>query len=287
MMETPHTFDATLENFQEKVMQASMEIPVLVDVWADWCEPCKQLTPVLGRLVEAYGGRFLLAKLNADEQQQLSQSLGVRSLPTVILVKDGQAADGFNGALSEGEIRKVLDKHVEAPQEPPHDKAKRLWEEGNPEDALAILMELNQQDPQNIAVLIDLAQLKAEMGDTETAQQIYDSLAPEDKMQTHARQLAARLKFLEQAGVLPPAPELEQRLEQNPKDSEALHQLALHRIGDENNAAAMALLFRLVQTDPDYRDGIGKTTLVELFEKLGNSNPDVRTYRRKLYTLMH
>jgi putative thioredoxin len=287
MMDTPHTFDATLENFQEKVMQASMETPVLVDVWADWSEPCKQLTPILDRLVEAYGGRFLLAKVNADQQQELTGQLGVRGLPTVILVKNGQAADGFTSALPESEIRKVLDKHVEAPQEPPHDKAKRLWEEGDLEAALAVLTEMNQQDPENAAVLIDLAQLKAELGDAETAQQIFDSLAPEDKMQPHARQLAARLKFLEQAGVLPPVADLEKRLEQNPDDSEALHQLALHRIHDDDNAAAMELLFHLIKTDSAYGDGIGKTTLVELFEKLGNANPDVRTYRRKLYTLMH
>ena len=125
MSESPHIFEATLENFQEKVMQASMETPVLVDVWADWCEPCKQLMPHLEKLATEYKGAFLLAKVNADEQQELSGHLGVRSLPTVILVKGGQAVDGFNGALPEGEIRKVLEKHVEAPAENPHDKAGR------------------------------------------------------------------------------------------------------------------------------------------------------------------
>lgn len=287
MSETPYIFDATIENFQEKVLQASMQAPVLVDVWADWCEPCKQLMPVLERLANEYKGAFTLAKVNADQQQELTGHLGVRSLPTVLLIKNGQAVDGFNGALPEGEVRKVLDKHVEPPEENPHDKANRLWEEGDLDGALAILTTLNQQDPNDTAVLIDLAQIKAELGDAETAQQILDSLAPEDKLQPHARQLIARLKFMEQAGQLPPVAELEKRLEADPKDCEALHQLAIQHVLKENNAEAMELLIRLMQVDASYKDGVAKTTLVELFDKLGNNNPDVRTYRRKLYTLMH
>ncbi|MEQ5835426.1 thioredoxin [Marinobacter sp. NFXS9] len=287
MSESPYVFEATLDNFQDKVMQASMQTPVLVDVWADWCAPCKQLMPVLEKLADEYKGAFLMAKVNADEQQELTGHLGVRSLPTILLVKNGQAVDGFNGALPESEIRKVLDKHVEAPEENPHDKANRLWEEGDLNGALEILTGLNQADPEDIAVLIDLAQIKAELGDTETAQQILDSLAPEDKMQPHARQLAARLKFMEQAGQLAPVADLEKRLEADPKDCEALHQLALQHVIKENNAQAMELLIRLMQVDAGYKDGVAKTTLVELFDKLGNTNSDVRTYRRKLYTLMH
>lgn len=287
MSSSPYIFDATADNFQEKVMQASMTTPVLVDVWADWCEPCKQLIPVLEKLANDYKGAFMLAKVNADEQQELAGSLGVRSLPTVILVKNGQAVDGFNGALPEGEVRKVLDKHVEAPAENPHDKAHRLWEAGDLDDALSVLTEMNQKDPDDLKVLIDLAQIKAELGDIDTAEQVLNSLPPEEKMQPQARQLAARLKFMKQAGELPPIQELEKTLEADPKNSAALHQLALQYVLKDNNAEAMDLLIRLIQFDAGYKDGIAKTTLVELFDKLGNNNPDVRTYRRKLYTLMH
>lgn len=287
MSSSPFIFDATMENFQDKVMQASVQTPVLVDVWADWCAPCKQLLPVLEKLANEYQGRFLIAKVNADQQQELVASLGVKSLPTLILVKNGQAVDGFNGALPEGEIRAVLDKHVEPPQEDPYETAHQLWEEGDVEGALGILTEMNQKDPENLKVLIDLAQLKAETGDMETAESILESLPPEEKLQPQARQLAARLKFLKQAGELPPVAELEKTLEANPKDPAALHQLALHHVIRENNAEAMDLLIRLIQAEPGYKDGVAKTTLVELFDKLGNTNPDVRTYRRKLYTLMH
>ncbi len=287
MSSSPYVFDATIENFQDKVMQASMTTPVLVDVWAEWCAPCKQLMPILEKLANEYQGGFMLAKVNADQQQELTGSLGVRSLPTVILVKNGQAVDGFNGALSESEIRKVLEKHVEAPAEDPYDTAHRLWEEGDVEGALAILTELNQKDPNDLKVLIDLAQLKAEAGDIETAESVLASLPPEEKMQYKAKQLAARLKFMKQAGELPPVAELEKTLGEKPDDPAALHQLALQHILKDENAEAMELLIRLMQVAPDYKDGIAKTTLVELFDKLGNNNPDVRAYRRRLYTLMH
>ncbi|MCH8499431.1 MAG: thioredoxin [Marinobacter sp.] len=287
MSNSPYVFEATLENFQQQVMQASDTTPVLVDVWAEWCAPCKQLMPILEKLANEYQGGFLLAKVNADEQQQLTASLGVRSLPTVILVKNGQAVDGFNGALPESEVRKVLDKHVEAPAEDPYEVAHAKWDEGDVEGALAILTEMNQKDPDNLKVLIDIGQLKAEQGDLATAEQVYDSLPPEEKLQHQAKQLAARIKFIKQAGELPAVAELEQRLQANPEDAEALHQLALQHVLRDNNAQAMELLLQLMQVDSQYKDGIAKTTLVELFDKLGNSNPDVRTYRRKLFTLLH
>lgn len=287
MSNLPYIFDATADNFQQKVMDASMTTPVLVDVWADWCAPCKQLMPILQKLAEEYQGSFELAKVNADQQQELTASLGVRSLPTVILVKNGQAVDGFNGALPESEIRQILDKHVEAPAEDPYEKALALWESGDVDGALVILTELNQKDPENLDVLIDLAQLKAEQGDLETAEQVLNSLPPEEKMQHKAKQLAARVKFMRQSGELPPVAELEARLAENSQDPEALHQLSLHKVLRDENAEAMELLLRLMQADSTYKDGIARTTLVELFEKLGSGNPDVRTYRRKLYTLMH
>jgi len=289
MTNSQHIFEATMENFQQDVMEASAQAPVLIDVWADWCAPCKQLMPVLEKLVEEYKGGFRLAKVNADQQEQLTASLGVRSLPTVILVKDGQAVDGFNTVLPESEVRKILEKHIAMPkdEETPYDKAHRLWEEGDIEAALAVLQEMNRKDPEDLKVLIDLAQLKAELGDLETAEQVLNSLPAEEKMQHQAKQLAARIKFLKASAELPPIQELEDSLDKDPQDPNALHLLALHHILQENNAEAMELLIRLMQVNSKYKDEVAKTTLIELFDKLGNNNPDVRTYRRKLYTLMH
>lgn len=287
MSNSPYIFEVTIENFQQQVMEVSATTPVLIDVWAEWCAPCKQLMPVLEKLANEYEGRFLLGKVNADQQEQLIASLGVRSLPAIILVKNGEAIDGFNGALPESEIRKVLEKHVEPPAEDPYESAHKLWQEGDLNGALAILGGMNQKDPQNLKVLIDLAQIKADMGDLDTAEQIYSSLPPEEKLQHQAKQLSARIKFLKQSAELPPQADLEMALEQDPNDPNALHLLAIHNVLQKNNVQAMELLIRLVQVNSKYKDGVAKSTLVELFEKLGNNNADVRTYRRKLYTLMH
>ncbi|MFE8070751.1 co-chaperone YbbN [Marinobacteraceae bacterium S3BR75-40.1] len=287
MADSPYIIDATLENFQNDVLEASMRIPVVVDFWADWCEPCKQLMPILTRLAEEYKGQFLLAKVNADEQQQLAGHLGVRSLPTVKIVKQGQLVDEFNGALPESEVRKILERHVEAPPESPHEQGKRLWEEGQLDEALAVLTQANQADPNNLEVLIDIAQIKAEQGDLAGAREIFDSLPKEDRMNAHARQLEARLKFLEQAGELPDVAALEQRLQDNPDDLEAKQALAQHRILEGDNAAAMELLIQILQKDRDFDDGGARKRLIELFDLLGNEDPDVRQYRRKLYTLMY
>src|SRR6185295_11963666 len=106
--------DVTIENFEQEVIAASMTQPVLVDFWAPWCGPCKALTPVLEKLETAYGGAFKLVKINSDEEQQLAGAFGIRSIPTVILLKNGQPVDGFMGALPEGKVREFLDKHVQA-----------------------------------------------------------------------------------------------------------------------------------------------------------------------------
>src|SRR5512144_2141617 len=105
--------DITIENFEQEVIAASMSQPVLVDFWAEWCGPCKAIGPILEKLEVAYGGAFKLAKINSDEEQQLAGAFGIRSIPTVILLKNGQPVDGFMGALPEGQVREFLDKHVQ------------------------------------------------------------------------------------------------------------------------------------------------------------------------------
>src|SRR3954468_19275369 len=125
--------DVTLENFETEVIATSMTQPVLVDFWAPWCGPCKVIGPILEKLETAYEGRFKLVKIDSDNEQQLSAAFGIRSIPTVILLKNGQPVDGFMGALPEGKVREFLDKHVQALA--PEDEEEPLIEEEDPAEA--------------------------------------------------------------------------------------------------------------------------------------------------------
>ena len=160
--------DVTLQNFEAEVISASQQIPVLVDFWAPWCAPCKILGPVLEKLELDYEGRFKLVKVDSDQEQQLAQAFGVRSIPTVILVINGQPVDGFAGALTEGKVREFLDKHVpsaeELQAEAGADEADALLESGDAEAALAKLQEAVAVNPANDDARFDCVKLLVNLG---------------------------------------------------------------------------------------------------------------------------
>jgi putative thioredoxin len=171
--------DVTVENFEQEVMAASTQTPVLVDFWAPWCAPCKTLGPMLEKLEEDYQGRFKLVKINSDEEQQLASAFGIKSLPTCILVKDGRPLDGFMGALPQGKLKEFLDKHLPSIDEliaqEETQEAQALLQEGNEEEALVKLQEALAINPANEDTRYDYAKLLITQGQLETAQMI---LAP-------------------------------------------------------------------------------------------------------------
>ena len=166
--------DVTVENFEAEVLQASTQIPVLVDFWAPWCGPCKSLGPVLEKLETDYGGRFKLVKINSDDEQQLAQAFGIRSIPTCVLIKGGKPADGFMGALPEGKLREFLDKHLPSPDEliaeEDLSEAEQLMAQGDTSSALAKLQEALAVNPANDEARFDYVKLLIAMGELETAQ---------------------------------------------------------------------------------------------------------------------
>lgn len=287
MAQSAHVVDVTLENFQSVVLQASMRVPVLVDFWADWCAPCKTLIPVLEKLAEEYKGAILLAKVNADQQPDLTAHFGVRSLPTVKILFRGQLVDEFVGALPESQIRALLDKYALSESEQLRRQAKALVAQGDTAQALAILRQANQADPNNMDVLLDLASVSAQTGDLQTAKDICDNLPADMRGKPEAKQLQARLRFVEKAGQLPDPASLQQRLAADPNDAEALHQLSLHQILANDFEAAINTLLELMQKNRDYGDDAGRKTLLEVFDLLGKEDPLVKTYRRRLYAMLH
>ncbi|WP_426152359.1 thioredoxin [Pseudomonas sp. DC3000-4b1] len=287
--DTPYIFDATDANFQQLVLENSFHKPVLVDFWADWCAPCKALMPILQKITESYQGELLLAKVNCDVEQQVVAMFGVRSLPTVVLFKDGQPVDGFAGAQPESAIRAMLEPHVAEPAPAaadPYEQAQALFAEGRYSEAEATLQALLSTDNSNAGALILYARCLAERNALSEAETVLNAVTGDE----HKAALAgakAQLTFLRQAGDLPDAAELKSRLAQNPSDDEAAYQLCVRQLARQQYEAALDGLLKLFQRNRAYNEGLPHKTLLQVFDLLGNDHPLVTTYRRKLFAALY
>lgn len=276
------SFDVSLEDFEAKVFQPSLEVPVLVDFWATWCAPCQILKPILEKLAEEYGGRFLLAKVNADENPELSQHFGVRSIPSVKVLHGGRLVDEFNGALPEGEIRALLDRIV-----PPaadggnlREEAAALAAEGDLEGALDKLAEATQVDPSDEAARLDAVEVLMSLKRSDEAKALLD--LQYEKEGDRARALRARLALA--AGSADTA-ELERKLAADPDDhcTRLEFSKACAAAGQYREALAAAL--EVVRRDRFFNEGAGRKAMLQLFEALGSDeryDDLVREYRRSL-----
>jgi len=287
MSDSPHVRHVTTETFNSDVMEASFQQPVLVDFWAKWCEPCKQLIPVLEKLADDYQGAFVLAKVDCDKEQQLAAQVGVRSLPTVMLVKDGQLVDQFTGALPESGVRAVLDKHVSMPEAPAREQARAFLELGDFAGALPLLQRAYQEEPDNEDVAIDLARALFHTGDMDKADSLLATLPESTHHDDRVKGMQAQRAFSERVKELPPADALQARIEKDPADNQSRYDLALHLVVRGDYPAAMEHLLHLQRTAPTWNEGQAKATLLEVFNLLGQEHPVARTYRQKLFQLMY
>ncbi|MGX5217977.1 thioredoxin [Pseudomonas sp. S9] len=290
MSDTPYIFDISgAAQFDQLVVENSFNKPVLVDFWADWCAPCKALMPLLAQITESYQGELLLAKVNCDIEQDIVARFGIRSLPTVVLFKDGQPVDGFAGAKLESEIRAMLQPHVAEPapaQENLFDSASKLFAEGQVDAAEAQLKQLLGEDNSNAPALILYARCLAERGELTEAQTVLDAVSGDEHKQA-LNGAKAQLTFLRQAAELPDAAELKTRLGQNPEDDEATYQLAVQQLASQQYESALDALLKLFVRNRNYADGLAHKTLLQVFELLGNDHALVTQYRRKLYQAIY
>jgi putative thioredoxin len=267
--------DITLETFENDVLQASMQTPVLVDFWATWCAPCRTLGPILEKLETDYKGRFTLVKIDSDRERELSQAFGVRSIPTVILMKGGQPVDGFVGALPEGQIRNFLDKHVpaesELASEEEQDEAGALLAEGDIDGALEKLSEALAVDPANDAARFDYAWLLAEDGRVADAKRALEPVA--DRITGHTTDqrfvaLDLYVRAHEAAASLPAEETLAAAVAADPRDFAAALGLAQRRWTRGEHAAAMDALLEIVKRDRNWEEGLARRTYVAILELL-------------------
>lgn len=277
-----YAFDVSLEDFEAKVLLPAETVPVLVDFWAPWCEPCKVLKPMLEKLAEEYAGRFLLAKVNADESPELAQHFGVRSIPSVKVLFQGQLVDEFNGAMAESQLREFIDR-VALPGGPasasPREQAAVLVAEGQLDAALAILVDASREAPEDEAIRLDAIDVLMQLGRNDEAQQL---LAVEYKQQgDRAAALRARLALAQGAADTGP---LEAKLAANPDDHATRLELSRAYAAQSRFREALEAALEVVRRDRFFDEGAGRKALLQLFEALAGEQYDdlVREFRRKL-----
>ena len=275
------SFDVSIEEFEAKVIQASMQVPVVIDFWAPWCGPCQTLKPMLEKLAEEYAGRFLLAKVNSDENPELSQHFGVRSIPSVKVLFQGQLVDEFNGALPEGQIRAFLDRFALPDAGGSlREEAAALVAAGQLDEALAKLSEASREKPGDEGIRLDAIEVLMQLGRNDEAGQLLAA----DYTQAADRANALRARLALAAGAADTTG-LEAKLAANPDDHAIRLELARAYAGQNRFREALDNALEVVVRDRFFDEGAGRKALLQIFEALGGSEQHddlVREFRRKL-----
>ena len=282
--------DTTTAAFGPDVIEASRDCLVLVDFWAEWCGPCKQLAPVLEKVVASYGGKARLVKLNIDEHPAIAGQLRIQSLPTVYAFRDGQPVDGFMGVQPESAIRELIDRllgpDVQAETDEALAQAQAALDAGDLQNAAGIYAAILQADGQQPDALAGLATCYMKSGDIERAKQTI-ALVPPDKVNTPSvASVVATLELAEKAPVSMDFAPLEARLTANPADHDARLELAVAAASADDRERALDELLELFRRDRNWNEEAARKQLVQFFEAWGPKDPHTIDGRRRLSSLM-
>ncbi len=287
-MTAPHVFDATAQNFEAEVLQRSLQTPVLVDFWAEWCGPCKTLGPILEKLAGEYGGAFRLAKVDVEAEQELGAAFQIRSIPTVVLVKDGQLVDGFQGALPEGQLREFLAHHG---IQPGADAgiAGDVEEEApapiDPQAEVARLREAIAAEPDKAELKLDLALALLQAGEADEAERLLDALPANLATDDRAVRARARLGFAALLKDAPPAEQLEAAVAADGADLQARHLLGVRHLVAGRSEEGLEQFIEMLRRDRAYADGLPRKALIDAFRVIEDEDL-VGRYRRKMSSLL-
>ena len=286
MNATAHIVEIDESNAQQLLIEESMTRPVIVDFWADWCGPCKQLMPILEKLAGEYQGAFLLAKVNADEQQMLAQQLGVRSLPTVMVIKDGQPIDGFSGAQPESAVREMLDKHLPPPQAGALAEAEQLLADGDIPGALALYRSAWEESGQKLEMTLAYAAALVSANRLDEAETVLKGVRLADQ-DAQYEQLMAQIELGREAARSPEVEALEAALAASPGDHATRVKLAVQLSQVSQYREALEHLLTVLRADKDFNNGEVRKVYLDTLATIGKGDPLAAEYQRKLFSLMY
>jgi putative thioredoxin len=283
-----YAVDVNQADFEDQVVKASFKQPVVIDFWAPWCGPCKVLKPMLEKLADEYGGKFVLAKVNSDENQEVSAHFSVRGIPAVKAMVNGEVVDEFTGAQAENFVRAWLDKLIPGPAEELRLAAQKDKAAGDVAGALQKLAQAAALDPKNEWIRVDAAEIMLMQGQADEAKKLLESVkAPDIAKQARVIQLLTQVKLAQMVASGESEEVLAAAVAANDSDLEAKLKLANLLIASNRHAEGMDLLLAIVQKDKGFQDGIARKTMLDAFNVLGGQGELVAAYRRKLASVLN
>ena len=287
--------DTKTASFEADVILASRERPVIVDFWAPWCGPCKQLTPILEKVVRGAGGKVRMVKINIDENPDIAQALRIQSIPMVYAFIQGRPADGFMGALPESQVKQFVDRVIkmmgsaanqDSPVEMALEDAKQALDAGDHATARSIYAEILEHEPNNAAAYAGMARALIAAGDHKGARQLLDQAPAEIAKDKEVAAARTSLELLEQSQAAGPLAELKRKVDADPTDSQARYDLAMAQFAAGDREGAVDALLHIVKHDRMWNDEQARKQLVKFFEAFGPTDPLTVSTRRRLSSLL-
>jgi len=282
--------DSSTATFAKDVLEASRSVPVIVDFWADWCGPCKQLTPILEKVVSSYKGKVRLVKVNVDQHPALAGQLRIQSLPTVYAFRDGRPLDGFMGAQPESQIKAFVDRllggEAAADLEEALAEGRQALESGDLQTAAEVFAAVLQEEPQNVDALAGLAQCYLKSGDVARAKQMIELVPPDKRNSALVAGVKAALDLASKAGQNDNRDELLAKLESNPADHQTRLDLAVVLAARGDKQGAIDQLLELFRRDRNWNDQAARKQMVQLFDAWGPKDEATLDGRRRLSSLL-